>query len=318
MKESFLFGEEDFARRMKSEVHPWMKQCLKDGFIRSGDGTGLHYYQALHPQEKAAVVFCHGFCEFAGKYHEVMYYFYQMGYSVFFIEHRGHGFSQRYVEDPDRVYVKSYQEYVNDLKAFLDQIVRKGKEDRRLFLFAHSMGGAIAALFLEQYPSFFEKAVLSAPMMKLNFGAVPEWQVKFLALWSGIVRWNTKYVPGQHGFDGKYEFEDSSCMSRARYDYVFSQRKETPEYTTSGGTYAWSRASLRAMKKIARNARKVRIPVLLFQAGRDALVRPEGQQYFANHTPNTRIIRYENSKHEIFNADQAIREAYYREIFAFL
>lgn len=317
MKELQFFGEEDFKRRMEDEVRPWISGCLKEGFIHSGDGTRLHYYQAIHPQEKAAVVFCHGFCEFAGKYHEIMYYFYQMGYSIFFLEHRGHGFSQRYVEDWDRVYVKSYQEYVDDLKAFTDQIVRTEMRGKKLFLFAHSMGGAIGALFLEQNPSYFQKAVLSSPMMQMNFGKIPEWEVKLLVFWSRIARWNTGYVPGQHGFDGVYSFDTSSCLSRARYDYVFWMRKKIPEYTTYGGTYAWTRASIQATKDIANNAEKVKIPVLLFQAGRDSMVRPEGQQYFADHAKHVRMVKYEDSKHEIFNATEEIRKAYYREMFVF-
>lgn len=317
MREHQLFGEEDFAERMETEVKPWIERCLREGYLYSGDRTRLHYCRALHPQEKAAVVFCHGFCEFAGKYHEVMYYFYQMGYSVFFLEHRGHGFSQRYVKDLDRVYVKSYQEYVDDLKAFLDQTVRKESVSKTLFLFAHSMGGAIGALFLEQNPSYFKKAVLSSPMMQMNFGKIPDWQVKLLVFWSRIARWNTGYVPGQHGFDGTYAFDTSSCLSRARYEYVFRLRKEVPEYTTYGGTYAWTRASVQAIKKLAKNAGSVKIPVLLFQAGRDSMVRPEGQRYFAEHAKHVRTVTFPDSKHEIFNATEEIREAYYQEIFAF-
>lgn len=289
MKEHLFFGEEDFQKRMEDEVQPWMKECLQEGCIHSGDGTRLHCHWAQHPQEKAAVVFCHGFCEFAGKYHEIMYYFYQMGYSVFFVEHRGHGFSQRYVQDPDRVYVKSYQEYVSDLKAFLDQVVRKEMRSRNMFLFAHSMGGAIGALFLEEYPSYFKKAVLSSPMMQMNFGKIPEWEVKLLVFWSRIAHWNTGYVPGQHGFDGSYGFEGSSCLSKARYDYVFRLRKEVPEYTTYGGTYAWTRASIQATREIAKNAERVDIPVLLLQAGKDSMVKPEGQQYFADHAKQVRL-----------------------------
>ena len=317
MKEHLLFGEEDFAERMEKEVKPWLNTCLKEVDIQGADGTRLRCYRALHPNEKAAVVLCHGFCEFVGKYHEVMYYFYQMGYSVFFIEHRGHGFSQRRVKELDRVYVGSYQEYVEDLKAFLDQIVTKESKSKKLYLFAHSMGGAIGALFLEQYPSYFSRAVLSSPLMTMNFGGVPDWQVKLLVLWSRLARWNNQYVPGQHGFDGTYEFDTSSCLSRARYDYVFRQRKETPEYTTYGATYAWARASIAATKRLLKEAGKAEIPVLLLQAGKDNMVKPEGQEDFARQSKDTRLVKFPESKHEIFNATDEIREAYYQEIFGF-
>ena len=47
--------------------------------------------------------------------------------------------------------MKSYQEYVKDLHVFVDGIVKKRSKSGELYLFAHSMGGAIGALFLEEY-----------------------------------------------------------------------------------------------------------------------------------------------------------------------
>ena len=63
------------------------------------------------------------------------------------MEHRGHGFSRRFLKDLHKVYVKSYQEYVKDLHVFVDGIVKKRSKSGELYLFAHSMGGAIGACF---------------------------------------------------------------------------------------------------------------------------------------------------------------------------
>ena len=90
--------------------------------------------------------------------------------------------------------------------------------------------------------------------MELNFGNVADWQVALLAAWSVIARWDTRYVPGQKGFDYTYSFAGSSCLSEVRYAYVFRQRKQTPEYRTYGGTYAWARASLRATRRLEKYA----------------------------------------------------------------
>lgn len=317
-QKDFYFGEDDFASAMEQKVAPWRRDFLREGDFSSDDGMSLHYLYARHPKERAAVVISHGFCEFSGKYHEVMYYFYQAGYSVFFIEHRGHGFSGRAVAEPDKVYVDSYDEYVEDLKRFVDGIVIKNSGSGRLFLFAHSMGGAIGALFLEEYPDVFTKAVLSSPMLEMNYGGVPDWAVKFLTVWSRLAGWGERYAPGQHGFDNVYKFDTSSCQSRPRYDYAFRQRQETPEFTTYGGTYAWSRASVSALKKIRRNAAAVQIPVLLLQAGEDTMVKPGGQEYFAKTSGNTRLVAFPGARHELFNALPEQRYRFYREIFAFL
>jgi len=44
----------------------------------------------------------HGFCEFFGKFHETAYTFYEQGYSVFFVELRGHGYSENHLMMDDQ------------------------------------------------------------------------------------------------------------------------------------------------------------------------------------------------------------------------
>lgn len=317
-KETMIIGEEDFAEQLEQTIEPWVEEFLQEGYFHSGDGTRIHYHFAVHPQERAAIVISHGFCEFVCKYYEMMYYFYQMGYSVFLLEYRGHGFSQRFVDELDRVYVKDYQEYVEDLHSFMEHVVSRESLTKNYLLFAHSMGGCIAALFLEQYPQYFRAAVLSAPLLQMNFRDVPEWAVSLLVVWSRIARWDLRYVPGQKGFDGVYVFHTSSCTSEPRYAYVFSQRQKEPHYTSYGGTYAWTRASIKAIKQVHKHAGEIKVPVLMFQAGLDGMVKPEGQAAFVSETGQTELIRYETSKHEIFNATWDVRKDYYRRIFDFM
>ncbi len=311
--------DENFTETMEKKILPWKSFEIKEEYFESFDGRKIHTEYAIHPKEKAAIVISHGFCEFAPKFYEVMYYMYQMGYSVFFIEHRGHGFSERAdcISELDRVYVKSYDEYVEDFHIFIDTIVKRESKTGCLYLYAHSMGGAIGTLFLERYPDVFKKAVLSSPMLEVNCGEYPDWAVKLLILFAKIARWDTKYVPGQKGFDGKYVFKTSSSTSEPRYAYIFKQREMVPSYTSYGGTYAWLSASLAATKEIEKNAARVQIPVLLVQAGKDTMVKPKGQEIFAQKSGNTRLLRFDESKHELFTARYEILLPYYQEVFDF-
>ncbi len=312
------FGEEDFPQKMAELVTPWREEHLKEGYFTGYDGTSIHYLYAIHPQEKAAIAISHGFCEFAGKYHELMYYMYQEGYSVFFVEHRGHGFSGRKVKELDKVYVKSYDEYVLDFKIFMDQIVKSLSISKEYVLFAHSMGGAIATLFLEECPGYFKAAVLSSPMEQMDFRGIPDWKVKLLMVVSRFLPWEEKYVPGQHGYTDAYTQSTSSSMSKTRYDYAYEIRAAVPQCRTFGGTYAWTRASIKATKKAVKNAYKVQIPVLLLQAGQDTMVRPMGQEIFAKESGHTTLVRFPESKHELFNATDEIRSEYFDRVFSFL
>ena len=173
MSRIILFGEKDYIYRMETVVRDFLKKNVRHGYFRSYDNARIHYYAIKHENEKGVIVISHGFCDFFYKYHEMSYYFYELGYSVYFIDHRGHGYSQRMTSDISKVYIQSYKQYVDDLKCFMDKIVTRRSTSDNYILFAHSMGGAIGAMFLEMYPQYFKRAVLSSPLMKMKFKNLP-------------------------------------------------------------------------------------------------------------------------------------------------
>ena len=61
----------------------------------------------------------------------------------------------------------------------------------------------------------------------------------------------------------------------------------------------------------------MKIPVIIMQASMDTLVMPEAQNEFASIASNCKLIRFEGSKHEIFNATDDIILDYYNRIFDF-
>jgi lysophospholipase len=155
--EELYIKEEDFASEMEGKVLPFLKDKIKDGYFKNRDGLNLHYQLLINPSEKASIVISHGYCEFTTKYAETMYYFYQMGYSVFAIDHRGHGLSDREVEGYSKVNINHFEDYVLDFNEFIEKVVKEESLTKRLILFAHSMGGGIGALYIEQFPDVFER-----------------------------------------------------------------------------------------------------------------------------------------------------------------
>ncbi len=312
-----LFGEEDFKEQMETTVRRWEDIHMQSGDLTVSDGTVLRYHYAIHPQEKGAITVVHGFCEFYAKYLELLYVFYQMGYSVFFYDQRGYGYSTRKNDQPDMVYVDSFDEYVQDLKTFQSEIVFPKAESQNCILFAHSMGGCIAGLFLEQYPGFFKKAVLSAPMMEINYGGTPLWQVKMMAALTPLFGLN-KYAPGQKPFDGKSHYPDCASASEARYLYQLEWRNSDSHYTTNGGSFAWARAAYRATKRVIKEADRCTLPVLMFTAGKDTFVMPSGHDAFAEKAANVQRVFILDAKHEFFMDHLPVRQQFYSEIYRFL
>ncbi len=307
-----------YAEWIEENVSPWLRDEVKQVTVTASDGIRINGYYALHPSEKASVLMIHGFCEFFGKYHETAYRFWQAGYSVFFIELRGHGKSERTAQyEQGGVHVDSFSEYIDDVRSFIDQVVEPETVTGDLFLFAHSMGGAVGALLLEEYPSFFRCGVLSSPMLKMDFGRVPEMAVRAMAVYSNLRNITEKYAPGQHSFTGEYLFDDSSALSEERYMYQFDQRLQDPDYRTWGGTFGWVRAAREASRQAVKNAGQLKVTVLLCQAGKDTVVDNAGQNEFALLSDHVVLRRYENARHEIYNAGDEEREKYYKDILTF-
>lgn len=307
-----------YAEWTENIIRPWLRDHVKETETTASDGVRIRGYYALHPQEKASVLMIHGFCEFFGKYHETAYRFYEAGYSVFFAELRGHGKSERTQQSvPGSVHVDSFSEYLDDVRSFIDQVVEKYSVTGDLFLYAHSMGGCVGALLLENYPSYFRCGVLSSPMLRMDFGRVPETAVRAMAVYADLRNTMDQFAPGQHSFTGEYQFENSGALSPERYMYQFDQRLRDPDYQTWGGTLGWVKAARDASVKAVRNAPDLKVTVLLCQAGGDTVVDNAGQNEFALLSDHVVMRRYEKSKHEIFNAGDEEREEYYRDILTF-
>lgn len=309
--------EKDYEETMKNKVMPLIRLNMEDGFIKSTDGTRIHYNALCAPDAKAAIVISHGLCECIPKYYEFMYLLYNEGYSVYISEHRGHGYSDRSVSDMGMVTVNSFDDYIEDFYQVINQVVRKKELQKPLYLFAHSMGGAIGAYFLEKHPDVFSKAVLSSPMIEMLYKDFSDTAVKSLLLAARILGWKDKYMPGEHTYDGRYDFENSCGQSQARYDFMYKMSQEDEHYRCSGAAYRWCFAARKTSDYIKAHANEIKIPVLLCQAGKDTLVSNAAQDYFIQRVTNGKKIFFPESKHEVFNGTDEIRRKQMDEMLAF-
>lgn len=316
----FYIKEEVYEDGMKAIVEPFLAQYRVEDYIQGKDGLQLHYEKFLNPNTKGTIVISHGFTEFSRKYDEIIYYFLKEGYSVFLMEHRGHGYSEREVEDLSMVSVGDFKDYVEDLKIFLDEIVVPDTKEQPLYLYAHSMGGAIGALFCETYPEYFDKAVLSSPMFEMNLGKYPRVVATVISKLACTFGKGEKYVFGHRAFTGRYNFKGSASVSEVRYKRCFAWKQENERYQTNGANFKWLNTNLKATKNILKkkNLKKLTIPILVFEAEEDTMVMVEGLYKFVNRVPTAQLVYVEGVKHEIFAAEDKILTAYMNTIFSFL
>ena len=110
-----LRREEGFIGKMKTEIEPYVRDRMTEGNYLSKDGMNLHWLHFEADQPHKTVLLIHGFSEFWQKYYEMLFYFLQSGYSIWMPELRGHGDSEREVDDPSLVHVGSFRDYIADI-----------------------------------------------------------------------------------------------------------------------------------------------------------------------------------------------------------
>jgi len=313
-----LISEDNYSQTLENVVVPYTDQFKKTGYITGEKKVKLFYETYALENSKGTVVISHGLGENLDKYDEMIYYYLNMGYSVYAMEHRGHSRSGRLGSDETMVNVESFSYYFKDLKKFLDEVVVPEQGKNNLYLFGHSMGGGIATRFLETYPEYFQAAILSSPMIEVLSGNVPSFFAKLLAHGAAITPWKNKYVTGKGPFNPDYNFGGSHTHSEARYARLWQLRTDNEIYRMGGTSFNWLSESYYATLAARTNASKVKIPVLLFQAGQDTLVGADGQNTFAKRAANCKVVRFENAKHDLYFESNDVLETYYNEVFNFL
>lgn len=303
-KDFEYLSEDNYADTMFTEVNPYLeKLCTNDDYFTGYDGESLHYKNYIIDNSKAHVVLVHGFTDYADKYNELIYYFLKSGYSVSIMEHRGHGYSHRSTDDLSKVTIESFDEYLDDFDIFIETIVKPSlHNDEKMFAFAHSMGGAIATLYIMDHPDTFDCAILSSPMMEVEFAGVPNNLANFIVDFSITFGMKNNYIIGFGPFSDEYDFEGHSVNSEERYQYIYELQRNDDNFQTNAGSYIWIREAIDATKKIKKNASTYSVDTLLFQAGDDTTVGPNGQNYFVEHASNVSMIQVKDIKHTIFYA----------------
>lgn len=309
---------EKIEHNLNHKVENKLKNIVEDGYFKGENNVNIYYKKYNVKKSKGSIVISHGYTESLEKYKELIYYFVQEGYSVYGIEHRGHGRSGRLNSNFDKqVHIEDFDFYVNDLKTFMDEIVVPESKDEKIFLFGHSMGGAIGGLFLERHEGYFDAAILNAPMMQLVNENSTDSIIEYL---------NSKIENGESGnfFLGSNEYnatpdlEGAGTSSEGRYNSIHKIITNNKIFQMTGGSVNWFKESLEATNEVVANSNKINVPVLLFQAGKDSYVMPGGQDKFVAGNPRyCKLIRYDEAKHEMYFEKDEILFPYLEDVFDF-
>lgn len=301
-----------------NKVDKKLEEYREYGYINGKDNLKIYYEKYKLKEEKGSILISHGFTECIEKYKEIIYYFIMEGYSVYIIEHRGHGRSGSLgTTDKTQVHIEDFNDYIEDIKIFIDSLEGTYKE---LYLFSHSMGGTIGGIFLTRYPTYFKKAILNSPMFEIKVEKIPNSITKLVSKLNVEFGKGFDFAFGNFPFEANYDFFLAETSSESRYRRFYKEVSANNEIQRGGASFKWVYEALENIDYLLKNEEnnKIKIPILLFQAGKDSLVGDKGQRKFKEICENCNIIRYEKGKHELYLEKDEIIFDYMNKIFNFL
>lgn len=313
-----LINDKDYFAKM----HRFEQQIEKQGqsgYVESFDGCRLFYEYLTAAEHKSAIVIVHGFTEFSKKYHEMMYYFFTAGFDVFIFDQRGHGYSSREVDDLHLSHVEKFEHYALDLDVFMRKVVIPAVGDKKINIFSHSMGGAVAAYYLAGENNV-DKAVFSSPMIcPCTHGVPRRILMKIVKHQAKTDGWKAKFKYAPE-FNPHADFRLSADTNYQRFRANLDARIADEHYQNSSATNGWLYNSLLVFDWliIKKNAAKIGTKSLIISAGQDTVVRINPQKQLAKMVKESAHLIIPQAKHSIFTGDVKTRHEFYGAIFDFL
>ena len=291
------------------------------GSIKTPDGVSLRFARfAPPPGRKGTVVLLQGRAEFIEKYFETARDLRARGFAVATFDWRGQGLSDRALTDRHKGYVRDFSQYAIDLDAIMEQVVLPDCPPP-IFALGHSMGGAVAIRACHSGSRWFERVVLSAPMVALpstHLSSVAGPLARFMRLLGrggAYVPAGNPEVSGSEGFIGNVLTSDPVRFARNA-----AVLEEEPALGLGSPTIGWADAALRQMKEFADPgyAGHIRQAILMVAAGRDEVVSTPAIEQFGMNLLAGRHLILAGSRHEILQEQDHYRGQFWAAFDAFV
>ncbi len=266
--------------------------------LSTPDGLRLHLHRWLPKgNPKAVVIIVHGFCEHGGRYGRMAVDLYQHDYAVYAADLRGHGRSLG-----QRAWVRRFDEYLDDLQLVFEHVAHKYPQ-LPLFLFGHSMGGAIATLYCLERKPLPCGLILSGPALLIAADVFP-WLRRLAALGSALCP--------------RLRIARMGCRYLSRDEQVVEAFKNDPFVFHERFPIRTGNEVLRAAKRIESLMPRLTLPLLILHGTGDRVADPQGSRRLHDEAASTdkTLQLYEGLYHEVLSEPE--REQVLGDLLAWL
>ncbi|HIE16961.1 MAG TPA: alpha/beta hydrolase [Dehalococcoidia bacterium] len=255
----------------------------REGTLEGHKGLKL-FYQCWLPDAapKAILLVVHGLAEHGGRYMNLVDYLVPKGYAVYALDHRGHGRSEGI-----RAYVDNFDDYLADLKKFLDVVCGEHK-DSKIFLVGHSMGATIATAYAIENQEELAGLILSGASLTATTSVSP-----LLLAMAGVV---SALLPkmGVTVLDASAISRDQAVVDAYVNDPLV-YRGKVPARLGAELTRMW--------KELPQKMPQIKLPLLIMHGSTDRLADPAGSKllYERASSEDKTLKLYDGFYHEVFN-----------------
>jgi len=293
-----ITSELELKQKYPHEINSFYKTA-KSGYFKGEKNLNIFFKYFKLKDEKGSIVISNGRTESILKYKELIYDLTQNGYSVFILDHRGQGVSDRITASKPRLGdIDNFDYYVEDLHTFVKNIV-KPTDPKKLFLLSHSMGGAIAALYLNKYKNDFDAAVLSSPMIEPKM-ILPSTSTLICKIITNFTIPQKKAIESNEKYKKSAVEKESLTHSSIRFNIYKNEMQQHPQNIIYSPSWFWVDETCRVTKKLLEEKFSYTKDILLLQSGDDSIVNLKPQEKFCNRLQNCKLIKIDGARHELF------------------
>jgi len=291
------------------------------GTIKTPDGAELRFARWAPPAGRKGTV-----CVFTGRAEQIEKYFEtvrdlrERGFAVAMIDWRGQGHSARRLRDPRKGYVRDFSEFEVDVETFVQQVVLPDCPPP-YFALAHSMGGTVMLRIAHAGKRWFDRMVLSAPMIDLP-GYRTSLPARVVLRLLRLAGQGGRYVPGGSGaLTGAQSFVNNLLTSDpVRYARNAAILEEDPTLGIGAPTVAWADTAFSAMHgfRASDYPSQIRQPILMLAASNDAVVSTPAIEEFAYHLRAGSHLVIAGARHELLQEQDRYRGQFWAAFDAFV
>jgi lysophospholipase len=293
------------------------------GIFEGKGGIPIRFARWDTTAERRAGTIClfGGRGEFIEKYFETITDLRRRGFAVATMDWRGQGGSGRLLSNPSKGHAENFADQDEDVRIFMTQIVLPDCPPP-YFCLAHSMGGHLVLRLAQTKVCWWERMVLSAPMIR--FAGTPS-RTTINCSFSeaaALLGMGDLFIPG--GGPQAWEanpFEGNRLTSdRLRFDRAQEVLKTAPRLGVGSPTLGWVAAACSSIGMINSPAflNNIKVPMLVLAAGNDRIVSTDAIERFASRLKTCIRIVIAGSQHEILQERDQLREQFWAAFDAFV